>query len=346
VVFRILHYYIHAVPGSVNLTCSSSVLELIPASGSDVRWVLPGEVSLQRRFCHPSLLPEPTVRSYDLQYQQQVPRRALAHRRSSGNARQGNMRVTQRAPRSCVQCTSRKLRCSKQIPCKNCVERGVGNQCHRESVVLTYHHSRGSGGTSGRRLRHRDSSRHRQSDIDYRNCGQNLRHAKINALQDVHRPPACEDFAISQGSQHDAVTHTAVSQEDLQLTSTTHAPSQPNHSELSRDSSLAVEAAMTLETLAWGRYSDGIQVSGNAHICHPASALNELLTIQQIEKLVEFHMINVAWMHNVIHIPSFLQSYRDPLLEHGPKDPGWLSLYYAVLCVGFQFSARSDTLDR
>lgn len=43
-------------------------------------------------------------------------------------------RSTQRAPLSCTSCASRKVRCSKTIPCRACLDRGTAANCKREVV--------------------------------------------------------------------------------------------------------------------------------------------------------------------------------------------------------------------
>ena len=46
------------------------------------------------------------------------------------------MRTTQRAPRSCIPCSSRKIKCDKSIPCSTCVRRGRQGSCVRETVLI------------------------------------------------------------------------------------------------------------------------------------------------------------------------------------------------------------------
>jgi hypothetical protein len=45
-------------------------------------------------------------------------------------------RPTQRAPLSCTSCASRKVRCSKTIPCRACLDRGTAANCKREVVLV------------------------------------------------------------------------------------------------------------------------------------------------------------------------------------------------------------------
>ncbi|KAH6094729.1 hypothetical protein HBI65_122840 [Parastagonospora nodorum] len=45
-------------------------------------------------------------------------------------------RSTQRAPLSCTSCASRKVKCSKAIPCRACISRGAAADCKREVVFV------------------------------------------------------------------------------------------------------------------------------------------------------------------------------------------------------------------
>jgi hypothetical protein len=48
-------------------------------------------------------------------------------------------RPTQRAPLSCTSCASRKVKCSKTIPCRACLDRGTAGDCKREVVLVRGH---------------------------------------------------------------------------------------------------------------------------------------------------------------------------------------------------------------
>lgn len=48
----------------------------------------------------------------------------------------GEVRKTQRAPKSCYQCYKRKIKCDKRIPCDRCVSRGTADTCRREEVLV------------------------------------------------------------------------------------------------------------------------------------------------------------------------------------------------------------------
>ncbi|KAF4462776.1 hypothetical protein FALBO_10426 [Fusarium albosuccineum] len=46
------------------------------------------------------------------------------------------LRATQRAPRSCLSCSSRKVKCDKSVPCSRCIKRGQAEACMREMVIV------------------------------------------------------------------------------------------------------------------------------------------------------------------------------------------------------------------
>lgn len=60
--------------------------------------------------------------------------------RASSSAGQGNSpeyRPHPRMPLSCVECSRRKIRCDKKIPCRACVERGDSLTCRRRKQIPT-----------------------------------------------------------------------------------------------------------------------------------------------------------------------------------------------------------------
>ncbi|KAL7419985.1 hypothetical protein Q5752_004948 [Cryptotrichosporon argae] len=44
-------------------------------------------------------------------------------------------RISQRQPQSCTECTRRKTRCDRTVPCNNCKKRGLPQQCQIEVIV-------------------------------------------------------------------------------------------------------------------------------------------------------------------------------------------------------------------
>lgn len=58
----------------------------------------------------------------------------MAARSHSPDPLTAAFRSTQRPPKSCTQCTRRKVRCSKTIPCRQCIHRKLEQLCSREVV--------------------------------------------------------------------------------------------------------------------------------------------------------------------------------------------------------------------
>ncbi|CDZ98349.1 Zn(2)-C6 fungal-type DNA-binding domain [Phaffia rhodozyma] len=54
---------------------------------------------------------------------------------SAGLSRDGGPRKSQRQALSCTECTRRKTRCNKTIPCENCIKRGKESECRLEITV-------------------------------------------------------------------------------------------------------------------------------------------------------------------------------------------------------------------
>ncbi|KAK1995201.1 hypothetical protein LX36DRAFT_172637 [Colletotrichum falcatum] len=55
------------------------------------------------------------------------------------------LRTTQRAPRSCLPCASRKVKCDKASPCLRCIRRGDADKRVRETVIIRGQVTRGKG---------------------------------------------------------------------------------------------------------------------------------------------------------------------------------------------------------
>jgi hypothetical protein len=54
---------------------------------------------------------------------------------------------------------------------------------------------------------------------------------------------------------------------------------------------------------------------------------------EEARMLLVVHQDRIAWMHNVVHMPSFLQSF-DANLASRYCEKSWLALYYAMILVG------------
>ncbi|CDK29012.1 unnamed protein product [Kuraishia capsulata CBS 1993] len=52
------------------------------------------------------------------------------------NGSLGNIRKSRRAPKSCIQCYKRKVKCNKNTPCDVCIRKGTAHVCAREPVMV------------------------------------------------------------------------------------------------------------------------------------------------------------------------------------------------------------------
>ncbi|CAK7235934.1 hypothetical protein SEUCBS140593_009449 [Sporothrix eucalyptigena] len=169
-------------------------------------------------------------------------------------------RITQRAPQSCVFCARRKLRCSKTIPCSNCTERGTEAQCHREPVVLS----------------RRSAVRQQQTTSHPRDHGRRHRRRQLSSVEPVQltsrtsaspvvlpttpfpdptpdpTPNVATDLSVNT-SMDDGPTIVAPVSHTEQM-ATIETQTQAAVESETHQTDLAVEAAMSLECLAWGAH--------------------------------------------------------------------------------------------
>lgn len=195
-------------------------------------------------------------------------------------------RVTrQRQSYSCTECTRRKLRCSKQIPCLACIERGIAHGCRRRSQ-------------------------------------------SIRKETERNNPPSKSANPLTLRG---ASTNTTSGPPAITLQQSINSELGPNAVD-----SVTQDAAVMLEFLALSRQ----HVLEAAQVDQPQkpetlSRTYELLfTETQVKELMKYHQDCIAWIHNVVHVPSFLEQCEERLCSGGASiEGGWLSLYYAIFAV-------------
>lgn len=194
----------------------------------------------------------------------------------------------QRQSYSCTECTRRKLRCSKKIPCLACTERGIAHECRRRSETI-------------RKETRRKSSPLKPAD-----------------------PPRRRGASANTTSGPTAIT-----------------PQRLINSEPQRSAvdSVNQDAAVMLEFLALSR-QHVLEAAQNDRPQTPElhSRTHELLfTGAQVKELMEYHQECISWVHNVVHMPDFLEQCEERLCSRKTSlEEGWLSLYYAILAVRTQ----------
>lgn len=236
-------------------------------------------------------------------------------------------RITQRAPQSCVYCSRRKLRCSKTIPCTNCIERGIQVRCHREAVIL-----------SNQSLRQR--SRPPVSPASHEQSAPSP-DPSVEAAPKSIQAPALEEHMldsldahsqtrlIGENDQASNVSDSSNARRTLPLDEPLKAAPMDQH-----DGDLAIEAAMSLESLAWGTtHLENSRLLPSPSILTLIEELQSFINAQKAREIIRFHKTHVAWMHNVLYMPFFMRECEGYLSGRLQRDAAWLSLYCAVLCV-------------
>ncbi|KAL4951718.1 hypothetical protein BDW69DRAFT_201270 [Aspergillus filifer] len=231
---------------------------------------------------------------------------------NSQEVRSGLQKRRARASYSCVECTRRKLRCSKHIPCSACVERGIAQSCRRRTEAVP--------STSGGRL---VSSR-------------------------VRRPArqgySGRDTGTIHSTQNDVVPK-GLPQHSASTTSTPNAPSrnsflQPRNKIVDM---VTEDAAVTLEFLALSRQRilQVAQVEQQSQQSQPSEARGNLgadedeslFTPRQVRSMMLYHQDYIAWIHHVLHMPTFREECEGFFANPSDYQGLWLGLYYAMLSV-------------
>ncbi|KAJ5225192.1 hypothetical protein N7468_006417 [Penicillium chermesinum] len=244
------------------------------------------------------------------------------------------LRVSQRRPLACRECTKRKRKCDKQVPCSRC--RRLNLHCSVEVVQLR-----------------RNTVQHASeiqflasilSELDSFSAEKVPRVARrlrdrISQLQTGHSNDSEEAASVSAADDQETPSTT---QEDKGLRHRfVEIPPEGNDPPL----------LTAIEHLAWGRNSAGCfphrrcgceyrrdtpellsMNSGSFQIY--GSSLETLVMLPPTEfaqKLVKFHVTHLTWHHNAFHTPTFLEQCQ-LFWETGRCDhPLWMALYFAVL---------------
>jgi hypothetical protein len=115
------------------------------------------------------------------------------------------------------------------------------------------------------------------------------------------------------------------------------------------DTRLTNEAAAMLEFLTHGRRNILNQFIGRESIftsmTQPVQKWNTFLPVEDARSLLVIHKKHLTWMHNTVHMPTFLREFDENILKIG-CDSNWIALYYALLsvrCAPCCSTGKSDT---
>ncbi|KAL4889433.1 putative C6 transcription factor [Aspergillus ambiguus] len=222
---------------------------------------------------------------------------------------------------SCVECARRKLRCSKNIPCSACVERGISQLCRRRADNA----AKVSPRTDGDRTT-RSDLRHRETSTSAPRSG-----TSSNNISSSPPPVQIHTTGQVQGTDHIYPEQPTVAQTPVHLPQT----SQPRRSIVDN---VTEDAAVMLEFLALSRkrvlqiaeieQSQSTQRSNSA-----LETFDPVFTADQVRAMMSYHQKYISWIHNVVHLPTFREECERHFTNPAEVQGGWLSLYYAMLAV-------------
>ncbi|KAF7533669.1 hypothetical protein G7054_g6881 [Neopestalotiopsis clavispora] len=207
-------------------------------------------------------------------------------------------RISQRKPLSCTSCAKKKLRCSKSIPCTSCIDRGLEASCAREKVIVRKKHQRSSSIGEGSSLGTATTSNNGPVSHASEVSGSPL---TIDSLCDASSPEATK-------SQHPSAA-------------------------------VPDDAPVTLENLALGRQRIlNMRFTGGNLLNEPDDPawlppqIDFIVSLAQARVLLAYHTRHLAWIHNVLHMPTFVEECENAFAQYVLKSRAWIALFYAFLC--------------
>ncbi|CRL29299.1 Fungal transcriptional regulatory protein, N-terminal [Penicillium camemberti] len=241
------------------------------------------------------------------------------------------VRVSQRQPQACRECTKRKRKCDKQNPCSRC--KRLNLKCSIEVVQLR-----------------RNAVQH-GSEIQFlRSLLVDVESSPPDPIPHVVQKIKNRIFRLETGQDPtESDLSNPTSAQEASSTTEDCAPSKVSLSATENTAHQIDSSLLTaIEHLAWGRNSagcfphrtcscqyrkDGLQsLSGPFPDNGLSPGLNSSFpSTTDARKLIKFHICHVAWHHNCIHGPTFLEQC-ELFWETGRfDDPLWQALYFSVL---------------
>ncbi|KAJ5810455.1 uncharacterized protein N7503_002673 [Penicillium pulvis] len=250
-----------------------------------------------------------------------------------GSESGGSLRVSQRRPLACRECTKRKRKCDKQIPCSRC--RRLNLHCSVEIVQLR-----------------RNTVQH-ASEIQF--LAAIL--ADVDSFSSEKQPHISRKLRerISQlqtGQSHESDGISAGSGADEPEPFSSHKEPNLQH----QFTEVALESPdppllTAIEHLAWGRNAAGcfphrrcgcqyrrdspeLLSMNSGSFQFYGSSLEPLIQLPRTvdaQSLINFHIGHLTWHHNSFHGPTFLEQcelfWKTGRCDH----PLWIALYFSVL---------------
>ncbi|KAJ5088268.1 hypothetical protein N7456_011884 [Penicillium angulare] len=225
------------------------------------------------------------------------------------------VRETQRVPRSCIPCSRRKVKCSKKIPCEQCIRRGDAAGCIREVVrvggKVTIAVDPGIGEQCA------DETNSDSSSILRENQSLKIRIKQL-------------ELALSHPE--------LVKLEQPEIAS----PPAPKSPPKSSDNIMS-----DFQTQAFGLSMEPISKSNSTQRWDHSIKL--ILPCRRwSESIIDFSLIQLGWVHYAVDENAFRKehdTFWDNLIEsdrESPTDHGWIAVYLSLLAVGVYFMSEGE----
>ncbi|KZL63845.1 C6 zinc finger domain containing protein [Colletotrichum tofieldiae] len=279
--------------------------------------------------------------------------------------------LTSRSRLACAPCTRRKVKCSKTVPCTNCLRRGEEHSCTSDAIDnprVTSTTSARPSSAQPRRSASPSTCAASIVEITYlrRKLSELENEARLNSLGSPRHHGSSSEYA-SPGPQS-ALSRFNTVQDDprLERQSSSQIVVTDNASERTEvDDPTMKDAASILEFLAWGRRKDpeyhpiaspeataifaqGSEGSGikegdkdtmlGFNECSQLALVQLLLPDpRQVWDLVNYHVESLLWYHGSFFAATFrtqlaaFYAEHKGLVESEGVDLQWVSLLFSVL---------------
>ncbi|KAJ5145367.1 hypothetical protein N7448_002759 [Penicillium atrosanguineum] len=269
---------------------------------------------------------------------------------------------------ACVECTRRKVKCDKILPCRNCARKGT--PCTRPRERASPNPSVAASEGHERHIFFRSSADSPQVIERLQSRVNQLESALKEATETASRPSIprpqvqlnSNSFSPAESVPIEASPRTPPTSTPTVHTIHTEAENTPNEVE---------DAATILEFLAWGRRKDPIyhdEIAKRNNIDHSpgdipaeddwddirtqrisAGSFSQALlpTKAKVYQLVDYHCTCLLWYHGAFHAKTFMQELNEFYEKGDGRVDGscvnlqWVSLLFAVL-TGSMASAPSS----
>jgi hypothetical protein len=238
--------------------------------------------------------------------------------RTSSSVSALGVRSTQRLPLSCIECSRRKIKCDRSIPCRPCIDRGDDLGCRREEVAVKGELQ--NTGIQGGKRRTFEELLHQVEELS----GRVERLERGNRIRGVDEP-----YGPSK-------------------------PPSPLNVDNTRLPGIMEEAALGIgETSRWKDSYPGRQGhrGGTSREWYSFKSLESSLAAlpsqSQARALVSFYEEIAAWITGSVHIPTLLREQDQFWIQLEARqfhDNIWLASYLAVLSVSAFFMEDAQAM--